>query len=258
MRKIQQIFNNKKAFITYITAGDPDLETTKEIIFELNKDGVDIIEIGIPFSDPLADGPVIQEASQMAIKKGVNLSKIFNTLENLKGRINTPIVLMGYYNSILNYGIDKFMEDCGRTNVSGVIIPDLPFDEEPEFYEKLRKNNIDGILLVAPNTSEERLKMLSNYATGFLYCVSLMGVTGDSKGPVEYINDYIQKIRKYINIPIAIGFGIDHQEKVKSLIDYVDGIIVGSAIIKLIDKNKDNKDKMFEELRSFVKSLKVW
>jgi tryptophan synthase alpha chain len=165
---------------------------------------------------------------------------------------------MGYYNSILNYGIDKFMEDCRRTNVSGVIIPDLPFDEEPEFYEKLRKNDIDGILLVAPNTSEERLKMLSNYATGFLYCVSLMGVTGDSKGPVEYINDYIQKIRKYINIPIAIGFGIDHQEKVKSLIDYVDGIIVGSAIIKLIDKNKDNKDKMFEELRSFVKSLKVW
>lgn len=258
MRKIQQIFNNKKAFIAYITAGDPDLETTKEIIFELNKDGVDIIEIGIPFSDPLADGPVIQEASQMAIKKGVNLSKIFNTLESLKGRINTPIVLMGYYNSILNYGIDKFIEDCKLTNVSGVIIPDLPFDEEPEFYEKLRKNDIDGILLVAPNTSEERLKKFSNYATGFLYCVSLMGVTGDSKGPVEYINDYIQKIRKYINIPIAIGFGIDHQEKVKSLIDYVDGIIVGSAIIKLIDKNKDNKDKMFEELRSFVKSLKVW
>ncbi|MFA6842705.1 MAG: tryptophan synthase subunit alpha [Defluviitoga tunisiensis] len=258
MSKIQQIFNNNKALITYITAGDPDLETTKDIIFELNNDGVDIIEIGIPFSDPLADGPVIQEASQRALKNGVNLRKIFNTLESIKGRIHTPLVLMGYYNSIFNYGEDKFIEDCKHTGISGVIIPDLPFDEEIEFYEKLKENGIDGILLVAPNTSEERLKEISNYATGFLYCVSLMGVTGDSRGPVEYINEYVQKIRKYVNIPLAIGFGIDTPEKVKLIINYVDGIIVGSALIKIIDKNKENKNKMFEEIKTFIQNLKVW
>ena len=258
MSKIQQIFKNNKALITYITAGDPDLETTKDIIFELNNDGVDIIEIGIPFSDPLADGPVIQEASQRALKNGVNLRKIFNTLESIKGRINTPLVLMGYYNSIFNYGEDKFIEDCKHTGISGVIIPDLPFDEEIEFYEKLKENGIDGILLVAPNTSEERLKEISSHATGFLYCVSLMGVTGDTRGPVEYINEYVQKIRKYVNIPIAIGFGIDTPEKVKLIINYVDGIIVGSALIKIIDKNKENKNKMFEEIQTFIQNLKVW
>ncbi|HOP24557.1 MAG TPA: tryptophan synthase subunit alpha [Defluviitoga sp.] len=258
MSKIQKIFDNKKALITYITAGDPDLETTKDIILELNKAGVDIIEIGIPFSDPLADGPVIQEASQRAIKKGITLSKIFNTLESIKGRINTPLVLMGYYNSILSYGSDKFIEDCKLAGVSGVIIPDLPFDEEPEFYEELKENDIDGILLVAPNTSEERLKELSKHATGFLYCVSLMGVTGDSRGPVEYINEYVQKIRKYVDIPIAIGFGIDTPEKVKHIINYVDGIIVGSALIKIIDQNKENKIKMFNEIHTFVQNLKVW
>ena len=258
MSKIQQIFNNNKALITYITAGDPDLETTKDIIFELNNDGVDIIEIGIPFSDPLADGPVIQEASQRALKNGVNLRKIFNTLESIKGRIHTPLVLMGYYNSIFNYGEDKFIEDCKHTGISGVIIPDLPFDEEIEFYEKLKENGIDGILLVAPNTSEERLKEISSHATGFLYCVSLMGVTGDTRGPVEYINEYVQKIRKYVNIPLAIGFGIDTPEKVKLIINYVDGIIVGSALIKIIDKNKENKNKMFEEIKTFIQNLKVW
>ncbi len=258
MSKIQQIFNNKKALITYITAGDPNLEATPEIILELNKVGVDIIEIGIPFSDPLADGPVIQEASQRALKNGTNLNKIFNTLENLKGKINTPLVLMGYYNSILNYGINKFIEDCSHTNVSGVIIPDLPFDEELEFYEKLKENHIDGILLVAPNTSEKRLQKISKYATGFLYCVSLMGVTGDSRGPVEYIRDYVQKIRKYIDIPIAIGFGIDTPEKVQNIIDYVDGIIIGSALIKIIDKNKGDKNKMFSEIQTFIRNLKVW
>lgn len=258
MSRIQQIFDNNKALITYITAGDPDLNTTKEIILELNKLGVDIIEVGIPFSDPLADGPVIQQASQRALKTGTTLKKIFKIIEEVKDDIKTPIVLMGYYNSILNYGIENFVRDSKISNISGVIIPDLPFDEEPEFYKNLRENNIEGILLVAPNTSENRLEEIKKHASGFLYCVSLMGVTGNDKGPVDYIKEYIQRVRKHINIPIALGFGIDSQEKVKSLIDYVDGIIVGSAIIKIIDKNRDDKDKMFEELRSFVKSLKVW
>lgn len=258
MSKISEAFKNKKALITYISAGDPDLETTKEIILELDRSGVDIVEVGIPFSDPLADGPVIQEASQRALKNGTNLKKILQTLKNIKDRINIPIVLMGYYNSILNYGIDKFIKDSKKSNVSGVIIPDLPFDEEEEFFSKLKENGIDPILLVAPNTSEERLKQISKHCSGFLYCVSLMGVTGDSKGPTEHLKEYSQNVRKYVDIPIAIGFGIDSPEKVKNLIDYFDGIIVGSALIKIIDNNKNNKNKMLQEVGNFSKSLKIW
>lgn len=258
MSKISEAFKNKKALITYISAGDPDLETTKELILELDRSGVDIVEVGIPFSDPLADGPVIQEASQRALKNGTNLKKILQTLKNIKDRINIPIVLMGYYNSILNYGIDKFIKDSKKSNVSGVIIPDLPFDEEEEFYNKLKENGIDPILLVAPNTSEERLKEISKHCSGFLYCVSLMGVTGDSKGPIEHLKEYSQNVRKYVDIPIAIGFGIDSPEKVKNLIHYFDGIIVGSALIKIIDNNKNNKNKMLQEVGNFSKSLKIW
>jgi len=258
MSKINEAFKNKKALITYVTAGDPSLEATKEIILELDKDGVDIIEVGIPFSDPLADGPTIQKASQKALKNGVTLKKIFEPLNEIKENITCPLILMGYYNSILNYGIDNFITDSVNTGISGVIIPDLPFDEEKEFYKKIKENGIDPILLVAPNTSEDRLKEISKVCSGFLYCVSIMGVTGDSQAPIEHLKEYSQKVRKYVDIPIAIGFGIDSPEKVKKLVEYFDGIIVGSALIKIIEKNSDDKEKMFEEIRSFIKSLKVW
>lgn len=258
MSKINEAFKNKKALITYVTAGDPNLEATKEIILELDKDGVDIIEVGIPFSDPLADGPTIQKASQKALKNGVTLKKIFEPLNEIKENITCPLILMGYYNSILNYGIDNFITDSVNTGISGVIIPDLPFDEEKKFYKKIKENGIDPILLVAPNTSEDRLKEISKVCSGFLYCVSIMGVTGDSQAPIEHLKEYSQKVRKYVDIPIAIGFGIDSPEKVKKLVEYFDGIIVGSALIKIIEKNSDDKEKMFEEIRSFIKSLKVW
>jgi len=258
MSKINETFKNNKALITYVTAGDPSLEATKEIILELNKDGVDIIEVGIPFSDPLADGPIIQKASQKALKNGITLKKIFETLDEIKEDVTCPLILMGYYNSILNYGIDNFITEAVNAGISGVIIPDLPFDEEEEFFTKTKGNSIDPILLVAPNTSEERLKEISKVCSGFLYCVSIMGVTGDSHAPIEHLKEYSQRVRKYIDIPLAIGFGIDSPEKVKNIIDYFDGIIVGSALIKKIDENSDNKVKLLKEIKSFTKSLKVW
>lgn len=258
MSKITKAFKNNKALITYVTAGDPSLEVTKDIILELNKNGVDIIEVGIPFSDPLADGPIIQRASQKALKNGVTLKKIFETLDEIKENITCPLVLMGYYNSILNYGIDNFITDALKTGISGVIIPDLPFDEEEHFYTKIKENGIDPILLVAPNTSEERLQEISKVCSGFLYCVSIMGVTGDNHAPIEHLKEYSQRVRKYIDIPLAIGFGIDSPEKVKNIINYFDGIIVGSALVKIIDENSDDKAKMLKEIKSFIKSLKVW
>lgn len=258
MSKISEVFKNSKALITYITAGDPNLEATKEIILELNKDGVDIIEVGIPFSDPLADGPIIQKASQKALKNGVTLKKIFETLNEIKEEVTCPLVLMGYYNSILNYGIDNFITEAVNTGISGVIIPDLPFDEEEEFYAKIKENGIDPILLVAPNTSEERLKEISKVCSGFLYCVSIMGVTGDSQAPMEHLKEYSQRVRKYVNIPLAIGFGIDSPTKAKNIIEYFDGIIVGSALIKIIDENSYDKGKLLKEIKRFTKSLKVW
>ncbi|MGB4373507.1 MAG: tryptophan synthase subunit alpha, partial [Halanaerobiales bacterium] len=178
MEKISNAFSKGKALITYISAGDPDLEMTKKIIFSLDRAGVDIIELGIPFSDPLADGPVIQAAGQRALEKGATLSLILETVKEIRPLIQAPVVLMGYYNNILSYGQERFIQDVKKAGVNGLIVPDLPYDEEPEFYELLNEYGLAGILLVAPNTSEERLQEIGRRSTGFLYCVSLLGVTG--------------------------------------------------------------------------------
>jgi tryptophan synthase alpha chain len=255
MNKIADIFKYGKALITYITAGDPDLDFSEKIILELDMAGVDIIEVGIPFSDPLADGPTIQSASQRALENNVSLELILKSLKNIKERINSPIVLMGYYNSILNYGREKFVRVLKESGVSGIIIPDLPYDEDPGLYSMLKENGLAGILLVTPNTSCQRLQEISSKSTGFLYCVSLFGVTGDSRGLYSGINDYLKKVRKYIpDIPIALGFGIDSPQKVKDVIDLVDGVIIGSALIKTIAYSKD-EDKI-ENAKKFVKEIK--
>lgn len=258
MDRIQKTFENGKALITYITGGDPSLEFTREIIPQLENAGADIIEIGIPFSDPLADGPIIQEASKRALKNGTTLKGILKTLDDIKGKTRVPIVLMGYYNSILNYGLENFISDAVCTGIAGIIVPDLPFDEDKEFYKQVKESGLDPIFLVAPNTSERRLEAISKLCSGFLYCVSLMGVTGDSRGPVSYLKEYSEKIRKYIDIPLAIGFGIDNPEKVKNSIAYFDGVIVGSALVRIIDQNKEKRERMFGEIADFVKNLKVW
>lgn len=256
MNNIAEAFNKKKALITYITGGDPNLELTKKIIRELDQSGVDIIEVGIPFSDPLADGPIIQAASQRALENGVTLGLILRNLKDLKDEIQSPIVLMGYYNSILSYGREKFINDIEESGVDGVIIPDLPYEEDSEFYSLLNKQGLAGILLVSPNTSERRLQEIAGKSTGFLYCVSLLGITGDQPGSENGINTYIKRIREYAHdIPLALGFGIDGQEKVKRVIDDVDGVIIGSALIDIINKSK-NEEEIMESVRDFVVGIK--
>ncbi len=256
MNTFTEVFKKGKSLITYISGGDPDLEMTEKLIFKLAESGVDILEIGIPFSDPLADGPVIQAASQRALKKNVSLKLILEKLEAIKGEIHIPLILMGYYNSILNYGKSKFISKIKKAGIAGVIIPDLPFDEEPEFYNDLQKNNIATVLLITPNTNLERLKQIIIHTTGFLYCVSLLGVTGDKRGPDREIKDFIIKVKKYAGeLPLALGFGIDSPEKVKNVIDYVDGIIIGSALIQAINKAESDK-QMLLNAEKFVKNIK--
>lgn len=256
MNNIAEAFNKKKVLITYITGGDPNLELTKKIIRELDQFGVDIIEVGIPFSDPLADGPIIQAASQRALENGVTLDLILRNLKAFKDEIQSPIVLMGYYNSILSYGREKFINDLGKSGVDGVIIPDLPYEEDPDFYSLLSKQGLAGILLVSPNTSETRLQEIAGKSTGFLYCVSLLGVTGDRPGSKNHINTYIKRVSKYsYDLPLALGFGIDDQEKVKRVINDVDGVVIGSALINIINKSR-NEEEIMKNIREFVNGIK--
>ncbi len=252
MNKIQNTFREiDKALIPYICAGDPDLKATRKLIFTLENAGADIIELGIPFSDPLADGPVIQAAGQRALDQGVTLAGIFQMVSEVERKIDIPLVLMGYYNSILNYGKENFIRDCSRTGIAGVIVPDLPYKEDKEFYEKMRTNNIAGILLAAPNTPSSRLQYLGEKSSGFLYCVSLLGVTGDKKGPFEHLEEYIDRVRKEVDLPLGLGFGIDGPQKAAAVSGYVDGVIMGSAIIEVI-KNSDDREDLHSSVKSFV------
>lgn len=244
-----------KALIPYICAGDPDLETTKELIFTLEEAGANIIELGIPFSDPLADGPVIQAAGQRALEQGINLTDIFRMVAEVREETDIPLVLMGYYNSILNYGREKFIADSVEAGADGVIVPDLPYEEDGEFYEKMQKEDIAGILLAAPNTSADRLEYLGEKSSGFLYCVSLLGVTGDKKGPYERLDEYINRVREKVDLPLGLGFGIDSPEKAAAVSEYVDGIIMGSAIIEVINNSDDGED-LNTSVGEFVAEIK--
>ncbi|ADQ15568.1 tryptophan synthase subunit alpha [Halanaerobium hydrogeniformans] len=256
MSKITAQFKNKKALITYISGGDPSLEMTEKLIYRLQDEGVDIIEIGIPFSDPLADGPVIQEASQRALKNGCTLKKLIEMLTDIKDKVKVPLVLMGYYNSVLNYGEKEFVEAIKKAGVSGVIIPDLPVDEKAKLSYYLKEADLDQILLVTPNTSDERLKEISSLSSGFLYCVALLGTTGDARGPYPKLESYLKRVRKTAgDIPLGLGFGIDGPEKVKKIVDYPDGIIIGSALIKAITAGQTEKEKL-ENAGEFVRNIK--
>ncbi len=257
MKEIKKVFKEvDSALIPYICAGDPDLKTTRELIFTLERAGADIIELGIPFSDPLADGPVIQEAGQRALEAGADLEKIIELTDDVSSELETPLVLMGYYNSISNYGRERFVRDLERAGAAGVIVPDLPYDEDPDFYENLRECGVSGILLAAPNTNSSRLNYLGEKSAGFLYCVSLLGVTGNKKGPFEKLEQYIEKVRGEVELPLALGFGIDGPEKAAAVSEYVEGVIMGSAIIEVINGYSEDKDKMHRKVEAFVTSIK--
>lgn len=255
MRTLSEAFDAGKILIPYIAAGDPDLDTTAEIIGELDKLGVGIIEVGMPFSDPLADGPIIQAASQRALASGTNISRIFEMLEKLRD-VKTPIVLMGYFNPIMKYGEKSFIEDALYCGVSGVLIPDLPFDEGKEFYDICSEKGLCPIYMVTPNTKEERLSQIGRKARGFLYCVSLLGITGDKRGPIEGIKSYMERVRSHVSVPLALGFGIDSPDKITAVRPYVDGIVIGSAIVNIISEKADmGRKAIVNEVSVFTSAL---
>ena len=245
---------NKKAFITYTTAGLKDMATTKRIIKTQEAAGIDVIELGIPFSDPVADGPVIQDASYKSILNGTTLTKVFDMMSEIRDEgVDVPIIFMMYYNTLYHYGIDDFVKKCIGCGVDGLIVPDLPFEEQKELQTVLDSNEAAPILiqLVAP-VSKQRIPMILENARGFVYCVSQMGVTGKGANFHKDIRKYLEDVKAVSNIPVMMGFGIRTVEDVRPLLDVIDGAIVGSHFIKLLESN-DFSDKTITDYISNFK-----
>ncbi|MBR1486522.1 MAG: tryptophan synthase subunit alpha [Synergistaceae bacterium] len=252
MSNIKKAFENGKAFIPFITCGDPDLETTKLCVLQAVANGADLIELGIPFSDPTAEGPVIQEANERALKDGVTTDKIFSLVQDLRKEINIPLVFMTYANVIFSYGAEKFISKCSEIKIDGLILPDLPFEEKDEFLPLCKKYDVDLISMIAP-TSEKRISMIAREATGFLYIVSSLGVTGTRSEITTDLNSIMKTVRENTKIPCAIGFGISTPEQAAKMAKISDGAIVGSAIVKIIEKYKNQAP---EKVGEFVKEMK--
>lgn len=245
----------EKAVIVYLTAGDPSLERTKEIILGLDAAGVDILEIGVPFSDPTADGPIIQAASQRALQNGATLSGILDMIESLREVSEIPIVLFGYYNPIFIYGNERFAKRAKEAGVDGILVVDLPPEESTDLRRYTDRSGIDFISLIAPTTSTERIRKISRDATGFLYCISITGVTGTARPQVVDIKRDVERIRKITALPLAVGFGISTPQQAGEIAPYVDGIVIGSAFVRLIEENRDRVD-MIHIVSDYVRKMK--
>lgn len=243
----------KKALIAFITCGDPDLRITEKLILEMEEQGVDIIELGVPFSDPLADGPTIQEASQRALANKVSLRKILVFTKAIRRRTNIPFALMTYYNPVYKFGIKKFMQSAVKSGIDGIIIPDLPPEEAEEL--NLLRENLDLIYFLSPTSSTDRMKKVVKVSSGFIYYVSVTGVTGARKTLSRDLRTHLAQIRKITRIPLAVGFGISTPTQAKEVSKYADGIIVGSAIINIIKKNLGKKD-LVNKVSQFIGSLR--
>lgn len=252
MSKIKSAFENGKAFIAFVTCGDPDLETTAAAVRAAVENGADLIELGIPFSDPTAEGPVIQGANIRALSGGVTTDKIFAFVKELRHDVKVPMVFMTYANVIFSYGTEKFISMCHDIEIDGLILPDLPYEEKEEFLPVCRKYGVDLISLIAP-TSENRIAMIAKEADGFLYIVSSLGVTGTRSEIKTDLKSIVEVVRQNTDIPCAIGFGISTPEQAKKMADISDGAIVGSAIIKLLEKYGKEAPKYIGE---YVKSMK--
>lgn len=235
---------NEKALIIYLTAGDPSLRVTKELILGLDNAGVDILEIGVPFSDPTADGPVIQAASQRALKAGTTLQGVLDLVADVRKSSPIPIVLFGYYNPIFAYGAKKFAKAAKYAGADGVLVVDLPPEEAQELRAYTDLAGIDFISLVAPTTPEKRLRQIAAAATGFLYYISITGVTGTAAPRIEDIKREVSKIRKITKLPLAVGFGISNPKQAQEIAGIADAIVIGSAVVRLIDENKSKPDLM--------------
>ena len=235
MSNIKNAFKNGKAFIPFITCGDPDLQTTAECVREAVRNGADLIELGIPFSDPTAEGPVIQGANIRALQGGVNTDKIFEFVRELRKDVFVPMVFMTYANVVFSYGAEKFISTCKEIGIDGLVIPDIPFEEKEEFQPYCKKYGIDLISFIAP-TSENRIAMIAKEAKGFIYIVSSLGVTGTRSEITTDLDKIVKVVRENTDVPCAIGFGISTPEQAHKMANIADGVIIGSAIVKILEK----------------------
>jgi tryptophan synthase alpha chain len=253
MSNIAKAFENGKAFIPFITCGDPTIESTEKNVIAMEAAGADLIELGIPFSDPTAEGPVIQDANIRALKNKVTTDDVFDMVVRLRKTVKIPMVFMTYANVVFSYGSERFMSKCSEIGIDGIILPDIPYEEKKEFEDVCKKYGVDLISMIAP-TSHERIKMIASDAAGFIYCVSSLGVTGVRTNITTDIGAMIKLVKEANkDIPAAVGFGINTPEQAKKMAQYADGVIVGSAIVKICAKYGENAAPYVAE---YVKSMK--
>ena len=253
--------SNQSALITFITAGDPNFDHSKKILFNLPNAGADLIEIGVPFSDPMADGPVIQKSYKRAIKNGVNLDKVLKLVKIFRKKNNyTPIVLMGYYNPIFQKGTKAFFKEAEQVGVDGILIVDLPPENDDEIRKDLKESKLKVIRLASPTTNRNRLTKILRISSGFLYYVSITGITGTGLSKLSSLKQAYNNLKKHAKIPIVVGFGINTPEKAKTVCKYADGVVVGSAIMnemnKKIDKNNNINNNVINLVKKFSKAIK--
>lgn len=246
---------NEKAMISFITAGDPNFEVTEKLVYSMEEAGADIVELGIPYSDPIADGPTIQKSSARSLKNGTTIAKIMDSVENIRLKTEIPLVYLVYYNSVFKYGIEKFISQCSKVGIDGIIIPDLPIEERADILKIAGKYDVSLIPLIAP-TSKERIKKIVTNASGFIYCVSTNGVTGTRNKINTNIKEYMDIVSRYTDIPKAIGFGISNAEMAKEMKPYCDGVIIGSAIVKKVDET-ENEEEIIKNVKAFIKDVKA-
>jgi tryptophan synthase alpha chain len=265
MSRIEEKFNklekdNEKALVMYLTAGDPDLDTTGKLLFALEEAGADIIEIGVPFSDPMADGPTIQKAAGRAIERGATLDNILNILEEVRPKLNIPVILFGYFNPIFNYGLKKFSKRAEEVGIDGLILVDLPYEESREirrFTDNLDDGRrIDFINLISPVTDSERMKKIVSDASGFLYYVSVTGVTGARDELPTDVEEQIVRLKEITDLPVVVGFGVSNPETAARLGGVSDGVVVGSALVNIIEEFGSDTETLFGKVVDFVSSLK--
>jgi len=252
MSRIKSAFDGKKAFIAFLTAGDPDFESSLENFRAVIRGGADLVEVGIPFSDPIAEGPVIQEADLRSLSSGMTTDRVFEMVSILRKETEIPLVFMTYANPVYQYGADRFFANAAAAGADGIIIPDCPNEEKGEFYETAKKHGVDLISMIAP-TSEDRIRMIASEAEGFIYVVSSMGVTGVRSEITTDLGSIVKSIKEVTDVPAAIGFGISTPEQARKMAAVADGAIVGSAMVRIVAAEGKNAPKTLEE---YVKSMK--
>jgi len=260
MNRITNKFNelNEKgriALVTYITAGDPSLKVTEDIVLKLEESGADIIELGVPFSDPMADGPVIQLASERALESGTTLHDVLNSVRNIRKVSEVPIILFGYYNPFFSYGLEKFAKDAVEAGVDGVLVVDLPPEEALEFKVHTDTAGLNLVFLLAPTSTTDRVELIAKNASGFVYLVSVTGVTGVRPDLNYSLDTLAGEIKSTTGLPVGVGFGVSSPEQVETIAEYADAVIVGSAIVKIIEEHGNDSNTLLKQLEGFIGSL---